>query len=46
MSGDVDAAGGYVGCDEDAVLAVGEALESGCALGLAAVAVDDVGVVA
>jgi len=31
---------------EDAVLAVGEALESGCALGLAAVAVDDVGVVA
>ena len=44
--GDVDAAGGDVGGDQDAVLAVGEALEGGGALGLRAVAVDGVGVVA
>ena len=44
--GDVDAASGDVGGDQDAVLAVGEALESGGALGLAAVAMDGVGVVA
>ena len=46
MSCDVDAARGYVGGDENAVLAVLEALERGGALRLAAVAVDDVGVVA
>ena len=43
---DVDAAGGNVGGDEDAVLAGGKALESGGALRLGAVAVDDGGVVA
>ena len=44
--GDVDAAGGDVGCDQDAVLAGREALEGGGALGLRAIAVDGIGIVA
>jgi len=43
--GDIDAAGGDVGGDEDAVVSLSEAAQGGVALGLGAVAVDLDGVV-